>query len=280
VSRHERRAARAAIAGALCLAALPATKPAFADPWIPAAGEGVVKPMVRLFHGNRAFPPTNFTTNTVPASSESSTQYRVTGVQGLGGGFSLEYDLRGGRVRRFTDHHHVPVADISWGLQDEEVGLNYGIVQTAHFAESAELNVIVPAGSTKPAPSLGTGRWALEPDYQLGAARRWGSLTIILGPRIFLDGDATQLRTTIDTSARATRRLSFTGEIFFVRTIQHSSTIPRGAHGELYNLLRFGAGAQYRLAHNFRPFFLYEINVAGKGIHAGSRLELGVAVHY
>lgn len=275
-----RAATRVAVAGALCLAALPITRPAFADPWIPAAGDGVVKPMVRLFHGNRAFPPTGFTTNTVPASSESATQYRITGVQGLGDGFSLEYDLRGARVRRFTDRHHVPVADISWGLQDEELGLNYGVVQTPHVAASVELNVVIPAGSTKPAPSLGTGRWALEPDYQLGVAQRWGSLSVILGPRIFLDGAATQLRTTIDMSARATRRLSFTGEMFFVRTIQHAGSIPPGARGELYNLLRFGAGAQYRLTHHLRPFFLYEINVAGKGIHAGSRIELGVALRY
>ena len=97
----------------------------------------------------------------------------AVGTQGLGDGWSLEYDLRGGRVRSFTDHHHVPRARISAGLQDEEIGLNRGLVQTKTFADSLELNLVIPAGRTKPAPSLGTGRWAVEPDFQAGIARRW-----------------------------------------------------------------------------------------------------------
>ena len=251
-----------------------------ADPWIPASGDGVVKPMVRLFHGNQAFPAGGFTTNALRGSSESSKQYRVTGVQGIGHDLSIEYDLRGGRVRSFADRHHIPTASVSSGLQDEEIGLNYGLIQTARFADSITLNVIVPAGRTKPSPALGTGRWSVEPDFQAGISRPWGSLTMVAGARMFLDGAATQLRATIDLSLHLTRRLAFTGEVFAVKTIRQSGTIPPGAQGEIYNLVRPAVGLTWRLTKAIRPFLLYEVNVAGEGIHAGSRLELGVAVHY
>ncbi len=269
------------LAGIAASAALAAPlNVARADPWIPAAGDGVVKPMVRLFHGNQAFPAGGFTTGTVRGSSESSTQYRITGVQGIGHDLSIEYDLRGGRVRSFADRHHRPVASVSSGLQDEEIGLNYGLTQTPRFADSVTLNVIVPAGRTKPAPALGTGRWSVEPDFQAGISRPWGSLTMVTGARVFLDGAATQLRATIDLSLHLTRRLALTGEVFAVKTIRQASTIPPGAQGELYNLVRPAVGLTWRLTKTVRPFLLYEVNVAGEGIHAGSRVELGVAVHY
>lgn len=266
------------LATAACLAV--PLRAARADPWVPAAGDGVVKPMVRLFHGNQVFPSGGFTTGTLRGSSERSTQYRVTGVQGIGHGLSIEYDLRGGRVRSFTDRHHIPAASVSSGLQDEEIGLNYGLTQTPRFADSVTLNVIVPAGRTKPAPALGTGRWAVEPDVQAGISRPWGSLTMVAGARMFLDGAATQLRATIDLSLHLTRRLALTGEVFAVKTIRQASTIRPGTQGELYNLVRPAVGLTWRLTKTIRPFLLYEVNVAGEGIHAGSRVELGVAVHY
>ena len=277
---HRAALAGATLAGAAGGLVLASARPAAANPWVPAAGHGVTKPQIRLFRGDRAYPPGGFTTKTIHASTESYTQFRLTGVQGIGHGLSIEYDLRAGHVDRSATHHGVTTDSISTGLQDQEIGLNYGLVQTHRFADSVELNVVLPTGTTKPAPSLGTGRWALEPDFQAGIARRWGSVGIILGPRIFLDGNATQIRTTIDAEFRATHRLSLTGEIFFVRTIRQASALPPGARGEIYNLLRLGAGAQYRLTERFRPFLLDEVTVAGSGVHAGNRFEFGLAIHY
>lgn len=274
------RLRRAALAGAAGCLVLICARPAAADPWVPAAGDGVTKPQIRLFRGDRAYPSGRFTTKTVPASTESYTQFRVDGVQGIGRDLSIEYDLRVGHVDRSATHHGVTTDSISTGFQDQEIGLNYGLVQTPRFADSVELNVVFPTGTTKPSPSLGTGRWALEPDFQAGIARGWGSVSVIVGPRIFLDGNATQIRTTLDVEFRATHRLLLTGEMFFVRTIKQTSTLPPGAAGEIYNLLRLGAGAEYRLTERFRPFFLDEVTIAGSGVHAGNRFEFGLAIHY
>ena len=247
-----------------------------ADPWIPAAGHGAAKPAVRLFSGDTSFPSTGFTTSTVPASKQSITQLRLTGITGLGDGLALTYDLRWGNIQ--TSRHGQSAS--SSGLQDEEIGLAYGLTQTAFFADALTLNVVLPAGQTKPAPAQGTGRWALEPDFEAGLHYHRVSATLLAGPRVFLDGKAVQLRTELDLSARATPRLTFMGSVFFVDTPQSARSLPPGAQGEIYNLLRLGVGVEYRLTRCFRPFFMYETNVAGKGIHAGNRFDFGIAVKY
>ena len=266
--------------GMLGLAAALPVAQAVADPWIPPAGDGVTKPMIRFFSGNRSFPANGFTTGTVPASNETTTQFRITGVQGLGDGFSLEYDLRAARTQTSSYKHHKTITSTASGLQDQEIGLNYGLTQTPSFAQSIEFNVIAPTGRTKPSPSLGTGRWSVEPDYQLGLVHGPFSLSLIAGPRVFLDGGATQLRATLYLSVRPFPRVTLSSEIFVARTIQQARTLPPGAQGELYNLLRVGVGAEYRLTQRFRPFIAYETNVAGQGIHAGNRITVGVAVHF
>jgi hypothetical protein len=253
---------------------------ALADPWVPAAGAGEIKPMVRLFAGNRAFPAGGFTTSTVPASSASMTQYRLTGIQGIGDGISIEYDLRGARLRNQANVNHVPTPHVSAGLQDEEVGVNYGLAQQRDFADSVELNMIIPAGRSKAVPALGTGRWATEPDFQAGFAGGWGDITLTTGPRIFLDGNATQLRATLDLSVRVTHGLSLIGEVFAVKTLKQSSKLPPGAQGEIYNLIRPAVGVSWRMTPRLRPFLLYEVNVAGEGLHAGSQVEFGLALRY
>lgn len=263
------------LAGAL----LPATR-AWADPWIPPAGSGVMKPMVRFFGSDRAFPASSFTARTVKASKETVIQPRITGVFGLGSDLSLEYDFRGASVRTSRIKNHRDVVNSSTGPQDQEIGLNYGLTQAPDFAQSIAFNLVAPTGRVQPSPSLGTGRWSVEPDYQAGLRSGRFSATLILGPRVFLDGKATQLRSTVDLAVHALSRLTVFSEAFFVRTIQMAHTLTPSASGELYNLLRAKIGLTYRLTPRYRPFFAYEDDIAGRGIHAGQRITIGMAIHF
>ncbi|GLR67783.1 hypothetical protein GCM10010909_24640 [Acidocella aquatica] len=272
MTRNSRRLATAA----LTLAAILTSGAALADPWIPAPGDGVIKPEVRLYSADHHFSPSHFSTSTTPSSKLNLNQFRISGVAGIGYNLSLEYDLRFAQARL----SHLGTTHTSTGVQDQELGLNYGLTQTQAFADSLTFNVIFPTGAPKPAPALGTGRWAVEPDAQFGLHEGPLTATLIAGPRVFLDGGATQLRAELDLSARATQRLSFTGTVFFVNTIQQQHVLSSADQGEIYNLLRLGIGAQYRLTPIFRPFIEYDADIAGKSMHAGQRIIAGVAIHY
>ena len=269
-------------AGLALLAALvPLAWPAVADPWIPAAGDGTIKPMLRLFNANESYPSAGgFTTNRVPSGTESKTEYRVTGVQGLGGGFSLEYDFRAALLRKSEIKHHHMVSSKAWGLEDQKIGLNYGLRQSKGFADSVELNVVLPTGLAGSSPALGTGRWAIEPDYQIGIAAGRLSASLAVGPRQFLDGAVTQLRADARVGFEATHRLTLAASAFYVRSIQNRRSLPPIVQGELYNRLRLGAAAEFAVTKRFRPFVAYEVDVAGRGIHAGERITFGFAFHY
>jgi len=274
--KHCVRAGLAPLAALVLLA-----RPAAADPWIPAAGDGTIKPMLRLFDANESYPSAGgFTTNRVPSGTESKTEYRLTGVQGLGGGFSLEYDFRAALLRKSEIKHHHTVSTKAWGLEDQKIGLNYGLRQTKAFADSVELNVVVPTGLAGSSPQLGTGRWAIEPDYQIGAAVGRLSASLAVGPRQFLDGAVTQLRADARVGFEATHRLTLAASVFYVRSIQNRRALPPIVQGELYNRLRLGAAAEFAVTKRFRPFVAYEVDVAGRGIHAGERITLGIAFHY
>ncbi len=261
---------------ALPLIVAASTTPAWSDPWIPAARHGTAKSMVRLFSGNSSFPSSGFSSTAVPSTKQSSTQLRLDGTAGLGQGLALDYDLRWGHIQTSGKGSSAT----SSGLQDEEIGLGYGLIQRPGFADALTLNLVVPAGQTKPGPAQGTGRWALEPDFEVGLHDQRFSASLLAGTRIFMDGNATQLRAELNLSARATQRLTITGSVFFADTPQSVHTLPPGAAGEIYNVLRLGAGVEYRLTNRFRPYFIYEANVAGRGIHAGNRLTFGIAVKY
>lgn len=253
-----------------------------ADPWIPAKHHGVVKPMLRYFSANKAFSGTTFGSSTHPSSRQRETQFRITGVQGIGHRLSIEYDLRGGALQKTRHHAGKTITNRSSGLEDQEVGLNYGLRQTASFADSIALNIVMPTGSTARVPALGTGRTAIEPDYQIGMSHGPMFATLLAGPRIFVGGGAIQLRTSISLGYRVTPRLRLGGTLFFVRTI-HRRRALAAYPGEIYNLLRLGVRLQYHPEgewHQWRPFLAYEDSVAGQGIHAGKRIVLGIAVHY
>lgn len=247
---------------------------ASADPWIPAAGHGYIDPMLRYYSASRAFPGNSFGTGTVPASKQKYWQFRVTGSEGLGHRLSIEYDLRAARVSD-TRHHRTTTAT---GLQDQEVGLNYGLVQSKSFADAVTLNFVVPTGSALAKVPLSTGRSAIEPDFQAGWAGDGWFTTLELGPRIFTNGVATQFRFDGNVGIRLSQSFELTGETFLVRTYHSSRVLAPADNAELYNLLRVGVKLQYRLARNFRPYLGYEDFLAGKGIHAGYRVTVGVII--
>ena len=258
-------------------------RPAYAGPWIPAQGHGTFDPMLRYFSADKAFSATSFGSSTHSSSRQRETQLRITGSQGIGNRLSIEYDLRGGSLQETRHHAGKQVTNSSSGLEDQEIGLNYGLRQTKSFADSISFNVIVPTGSTTQVPALGAGKAAIEPDYQLGIARGAMVATLVAGPRVFLDGGAVQLRTSLSLGYRVTPRIRLAGSVFFVRTLHRQQVVAPADRGEIYNLLRVGAKLEYLPQGHFsqwRPFVAYESSVAGEGIHAGQRLTIGCALHF
>jgi hypothetical protein len=251
-----------------------------ADPWIPAAGEGRIEPMVRLFDATQAFSPSVFGTATEPSSEERYWMYRITGTQGIGGRFSIEYDLRAANFEKIRYKRGARIAQSVSGLEDQEIGLNFGLHQRPGFADSIELNVIAPTGAAGGSPQLGTGHAALEPDYQLGMAAGRVFATLTAGARVFVDGAAAQLRTDLEVGFHPTRDIELAGTVFFVRTVIRNAPLPPADAGERYDVLRPGLRVRYRVTRRFRPYLEYERDVAGKGIHAGRRLTLGFTVDY
>ncbi|HQT89504.1 MAG TPA: hypothetical protein PK677_13265 [Acidiphilium sp.] len=271
---------RAAIAVGLLGGALAIAEPAQADPWIPAAGTGVVKPMMRWFDSNGAYSANGFTTATQPASMEQETQLRVTGVAGIGHGFSIEYDLRAGHLSTSRLKHHRRLTQSSTGLEDQIIGLNYGLTQTARFADSLTVNLVIPTGASNTAPALGVGHFAIEPDVQFGIAQGPLSVTMQSGGRIFTDSGVAQLRATAYAGLRVSPHITLLATGFVSRTVQQPKALPLTDQSEIYNIVRVGAGVQYELTHLWRPFVEYETTVAGQGIHAGRRIVVGVDIRY
>jgi hypothetical protein len=251
-----------------------------ADPWIPAAGSGVVKPMVRWFNSQSAYPASGFTTTTLPASTERQTELRVTGVAGIGHGFSIEYDLRAGQLSTSRLKRHRLLKQSSTGLEDQIISLNYGLTQTAIFADSLTVNLVIPTGASNSAPALGVGHFAIEPDAQFGFAHGPFTLTLQGGARLFTDSGVTQLRATAYTGLQLSPSVVLLATGFVSRTVQQPNTVLLIDRGELYNLARLGVGVEYRLTRIWRPFIEYQTTVAGQSIHGGSRVVLGVSIRY
>lgn len=254
--------------------------PALADPWVPAAGTGIITPMVRLFQSSGAYSASGFTTSTIPSSDQHETQLRLTGAAGIGCGFSIEYDLRAGRLRVAPVKHHRRIAQTGSGLEDQTIGLNYGLVQTKAFADSVALSAIIPTGSISNPLHLGTGHFALEPNFQAGWVRGRFSASIDTGVRIFTDSGAMQVRGSLYAGFRVLPRISLLTTGFVSRSVQQPKALSLTDQGEIYNIVRVGVGAEYRLTRAFRPFAEYETTIAGQGIHAGRRIVVGVSIRY
>jgi len=268
-------------------AALPAGA-AYAGPWIPPAGAGTMKPVIRFYHSDRAFPPSSFGTQTIPSSTQyDETQIKITGEHGLGGGWALQYDLRAAKDSKTKTKHGTSTTHTAFGLQDQEIGVVRGLRQGNSFADTFALNIVVPAGSTSSTPELGVGHTAVEPEYQFGFRGRFGQrpayASFSLGPRVFLNSGVTQWRATADVGARLLRRVEIFGTLFCSRTFGANSASASNQNpnaAEDYNLVRAGVGLKFALTRDLRPIIEYESDLAGQSIHAGDRIELGVSWRY
>lgn len=261
---------------------------ASADPWIPPAGSGKIKPVVRFYNSDRAFSPSSFASHTVPSSSKyDETQIKVTGEHGLGGGWALQYDLRAAKDSKTKTKHGLSTTHTAFGLQDQEIGLVRGLRQGDNFADALALNVVLPAGSTSSTPQLGVGHAAIEPQYQFGIRHRFGQRlaygSFSVGPRVFLNSGVTQWRATADIGTRLVGRLAVFGTLFCSRTFGANSALASNQNpnaAEDYNLVRAGLGLSVALSKDLHPIIEYESDLAGQSIHAGDRVVLGLSWHY
>ena len=254
-----------------------------AGPWIPDPGHGVSRPIVRYYYADHTFPSTSFDRTKTPSSStDRETELKVTGEYGLSSNFALGYDLRAAKIEK-TKHGVTASAS---GLEDQVVGLIYSLRRNQQFAHTLALNVVLPVGSTTTSPALGAGSYALEPDYQIGivdhSIGRFISATLGLGPRVFVDTGTTQLRASLNLGAGITQKTSVFGTLFYSHTVSGNSTVVQGDYdqNEIYNILRGGLTLEYTLTKSLRLIGAYEVDIAGRDIHAGHRINAGVAWHY
>ncbi len=266
-------------AAAASLALMPLSL-ACADPWVPPAGAGSLDLAVRQYDATQTFLPDEYGTSTAPASELRYTMLRITGEHGLGHRLSIEYDLRAARLEKIRTRHGRRILEGSAGFEDQEVGLNLSLTNRRDFADSITLNVVAAAGSTAATPALGTGHTAIEPDFQAGVAGRAWRLSLIAGPRVFLDGGAAQMRAELDSSVRVSRRIELGAILFYVRTVALRHPLPVTDRAERYDLLRPGVRLKYRISRRLKPFIEYEQDVAGQAIHSGRRITLGVGYAY
>lgn len=247
-----------------------------------------MKTEVRLYRSDRAFSASSFGTSTQPSHTKyDEIQLKVTGEHGLGNGWAVQYDLRAAKDTKTKTKHQLSTAHTAYGLQDQEIGLVRGLRQGSSFADALALNVILPTGSTSSTPQLGVGHTALEPEYQFGLRHRFGRRYVYasfsVGPRVFLNSGVTQWRGSADVGTQLFPKVGIFGVLFCARTLGASSALagetnPNAA--EDYNLLRAGIGLRFRVSKQLRPIIEYESDLAGRSIHAGSRIVLGVSWRY
>jgi hypothetical protein len=269
--------------GALCLGALLAAPTlARAGAWIPVSGSGEAEIMLRGSFADRSFPADSFSSTTHASSTEHKVQLRIRGEHGLGNGFSLEYDLRYGFLYRSKLKKHQLLVDTNDGLQDQRIGISYALTRKADFADAIGMSVVIPGSSAAKIPGLDSGHWALEPVYCIGFKPGFWHLTANLdaGSRIFTDGGVAQFRTHLELGAPVLHHLRLAGKLLFVRSARLAGFDYQRDHGELYNVLRAGVEAKYRVAAGIEPFLAYEYYLAGMGGHAHQRLAIGVKLKY
>lgn len=258
-----------------------------ADPWLPPAGTGKVKAVVRSYHADRTFSASGWGSETFP----SKTRYRenslkVTGLHGLGDGWALQVDLRAASVRKTKQKKNVETTQSASGLQDQLIGLVRGLRQGEGFADAVALNAVFPIGSTSSTPQLGVGHFAIEPQYLFGIRHRFGSRTAYgsfsVGPRLYLAGHVAQWRATARAGIILVPKVDLFGTLFYARTRTRNAAVatvdPNAS--EVYNLLRGGVGFQFAISKSVRPTIAYETDLAGRDIHAGRRIVAGLSWRY
>lgn len=238
--------------------------------------------MLRYASGDEVFPADRFSAHTTAGSVEHKKQFRLTGDHGLGGGFSLVYDLRYGSRYRAKRKDGVTNVTRSSGFEDEKVGIDYGLKQTDRFADALGIRLIIPGSSRANVPGFDSGHWAVEPSFSFGVKRGVWHLTSTceISTRVFTDWGVAQFRTDCEAAKPVLRHLQLAGQLFLVRSLRLGSYKDATDNGELYNLFRLGVKAKYKIGHRLESFVGYERDIAGMGRHATDRVTVGLKIAY
>ncbi|AOV17143.1 hypothetical protein BJI67_08795 [Acidihalobacter aeolianus] len=253
-----------------------------ANPWTPPDGSNTLNFQYRDYSADRSFPQGTFGTATQPSSSRYLKQeLRITGHAALSPHWLVFFDLRAAHIEKIK-HRKTLTAS---GPEDQQLGFARVFDLGRDTAQALALSAILPTGSGTLDPALSTGQHAVEMDYWLwhsfAAAGAPLFLSLSLGPRVFLEGGAPQIRFSGVVGGPFAHRWSWVGSLFVSRTLgPDGGYIPGNtAHNATnYNLLRQGIGVSYRLTHGVRLRLLYEKEVAGEALHAGQRITLGLSL--
>lgn len=255
---------------------------AHANPWTPAGNRNAINFQYRDYSADRSFPQGSFGSATVPSSSRYIKQeLRITGRAALAPRWLFFFDLRAAHIRKIKRKHTLTAN----GPEDQQLGIARIIDSTPDRAQALALSTIIPTGSGTLDPALSTGQNAVEFDYWLWFRPAGHNTplyaTLSLGPRIFLEDGAPQIRFMGLIGGPLLHRWSWVGSLFLSRVLgPNGGYIPGDtAHNATnYNLLRPGIGVSYHLAHGVRLKLLYEKEMAGEGLHAGSRITFGLSL--
>ncbi len=258
--------------------------PSLAGQEIPGAGKGKVKVETRFYSADSVFSASTFGSTTLPTKTKITGRLtKIVGDYGLGGKWALIYHLRFASLEKAKKR----ATFTAFGLQDQTVGVERGFRQSESFSDGVALKFVLPTGSTTSIPQLGTGHFAMEPDFQLGFTRHLGERFVYgdfsLGPRVFTGSGVTQLRSTGEVGGRLISKVNVFGTFFLARTLDGRTGpaepgIPNAS--EFYDLLRVGGGIEFAGWKFLRPMIAYQTDVAGQGIHAGSRIVVGFTFHF
>ncbi len=258
--------------------------PSLAGQQIPDAGKGKVKVETRFYRASAVFPATSFGTGRLPSKKlVSGSLTKIVGNYGLGGKWALLYHLR----FAYLDKTKKSAAFTAFGFQDQTIGIERGLRQEERFSDALDLKFVLPTGSTSSVPQLGTGHFAIEPDYELGFTQNIGKRFVYgdfsIGPRVFTNSGLTQLQTSAEVGGRFFRKVNVFGTFFLARTLGGRAGLGQPAvpnASEFYDLLRAGGGVEFAGWKSLRPTIAYQRDVAGQGIYAGSRLVFGFTIHF
>jgi len=258
--------------------------PSLAAQQIPEAGKGKVKVETRFYRAHAVFPAASFSTSRLPSKKTvTGSLTKIVGDYGLGGKWAFLYHLR----FAYLDKSKKQASFTTFGLQDQTIGIERGLRQGDGFSDAVDLKFVLPTGSTTSVPQLGTGHFAIEPDYEMGFTHHVGKRFVYgdvsIGPRIFTNSGVTQLQTSGELGGRFFRKINVFGTVFLARTLNGRTAVGQPGvpnASEYYDLLRVGGGFEFAGWKSLRPMIAYQQGVAGQGIYAGSRLVFGFTVHF
>lgn len=254
-----------------------------ANPWESSGQNNVIKFEYRDYSADHAFSPNGFGTSTQPSSSHYLKQeIRLTGHTAVTPHWIFFFDLRAAHIRKIKSSYSLTAS----GPEDQQLGMARVFDNHPESAQAIAMSLLIPTGSGTLDPALSTGQHAVEFDYwlwhRLGDVTSPGYVTLALGPRLFLEGGAAQIRLTGLVGGPITPRLSWIGSLFLSRTLGPNDgyiTGDPGHNATNYNVLRPGVGVTYHLMQGLHLELLYEKELAGRAQHAGQRLTLGLSLH-